>query len=133
LLCFALLCFALHCIALVCFAFHCLQSLLRHGSGLLLNILFVVDRALEANPCQPSSAPKPAPLQRKTAQSTAEQEVCIQRGIEPPTIISESGRALASAHTVLVFDVMSKRAPGRGGGLWVWAWLLLGFSRPRAA
>ncbi|GBF89380.1 arginine decarboxylase [Raphidocelis subcapitata] len=39
---------------------------------------------------------------------SATQEVCIQRGIEPPTIISESGRALASAHTVLVFDVMSK-------------------------
>ena len=37
--------------------------------------------------------------------------MCVQRGIEPPTIISESGRALASHHTVLVFDVLSKWAP----------------------
>ena len=36
------------------------------------------------------------------------QEVCIQRDIEPPTIISESGRALASHHAVLVFDVLTK-------------------------
>ncbi|KAI8463251.1 MAG: arginine decarboxylase [Monoraphidium minutum] len=35
---------------------------------------------------------------------SAMQEVCIQRGIAPPTIISESGRALASHHSVLVFD-----------------------------
>ncbi|KIY93344.1 Biosynthetic arginine decarboxylase [Monoraphidium neglectum] len=43
-----------------------------------------------------------------TIQNYANDEVCIERGIEPPTIISESGRALASAHTVLVFDVLSK-------------------------
>lgn len=36
------------------------------------------------------------------------QEVCIQRGIEAPTIMSESGRALASHHAVIVFDVLSK-------------------------
>lgn len=36
------------------------------------------------------------------------QEVCVQRGIPPPVIISESGRALASHHTVLVFDVLSQ-------------------------
>ena len=39
---------------------------------------------------------------------SAMQEVCVQRGIAPPTIMSESGRALASHHTVLVFDVLSK-------------------------
>ena len=39
---------------------------------------------------------------------SALQEVCIERGIHPPTIISESGRALASHHAVLVFDVLSK-------------------------
>ncbi|KAK9830421.1 hypothetical protein WJX72_011676 [[Myrmecia] bisecta] len=40
----------------------------------------------------------------------AMQEVCIQRAIEPPTIISESGRALASHHAVMVFDVVSRPA-----------------------
>lgn len=39
---------------------------------------------------------------------SAMQEVCVQRGIDPPIIISESGRAMASHHTVLVFDVLSK-------------------------
>jgi arginine decarboxylase len=38
---------------------------------------------------------------------SAVQEVCIQRGIQPPTIITESGRALASHHSVLVFDVLT--------------------------
>ncbi|KAI7844481.1 hypothetical protein COHA_001941 [Chlorella ohadii] len=38
---------------------------------------------------------------------SAVQEVCIQRGIAPPTIITESGRALASHASVLVFDVLT--------------------------
>ncbi|KAI3425248.1 hypothetical protein D9Q98_009016 [Chlorella vulgaris] len=38
---------------------------------------------------------------------SAVQEMCIQRGIAPPTIITESGRALASHHSVLVFDVLT--------------------------
>lgn len=38
---------------------------------------------------------------------SAVQEVCIQRSIAPPTIITESGRALASHHSVLVFDVLT--------------------------
>ncbi|GAB4817650.1 hypothetical protein N2152v2_004696 [Parachlorella kessleri] len=39
---------------------------------------------------------------------SAMQEVCIQRDIPAPTILSESGRALASHHAVLVFDVLTK-------------------------
>jgi arginine decarboxylase len=36
-------------------------------------------------------------------------DVCIERGLDvPPTIISESGRALVSHHSVLVFDVLNK-------------------------
>jgi arginine decarboxylase len=36
-------------------------------------------------------------------------DVCIERGIAvPPAIISESGRALVSHHSVLVFDVLNK-------------------------
>lgn len=35
------------------------------------------------------------------------QSVCIAKGIPPPTIISESGRALVSHHAVLVFDVLN--------------------------
>jgi arginine decarboxylase len=36
-------------------------------------------------------------------------DVCIERGIlVSPTIISESGRALASHHSVLVFDVLNR-------------------------
>lgn len=54
---------------------------------------------------------KPAPI---IAACCLLQEVCIQRGIEAPTIMSESGRALASHHSVLVFDVLTKRV--RGGG-----------------
>ena len=38
---------------------------------------------------------------------SAVQEVCIQRGIPAPTIITESGRALASHASVLVFDVLN--------------------------
>jgi arginine decarboxylase len=38
---------------------------------------------------------------------SAVQEVCIQRSIPPPTIITESGRALASHASVLVFDVLN--------------------------
>lgn len=48
------------------------------------------------------SCPLPAP-----AVVSAVQEVCIQRGIPPPTIMTESGRALASHHSVLVFDVLT--------------------------
>lgn len=35
------------------------------------------------------------------------QEVCVHRGIPPPTLISESGRAVASHATVVVFDVVN--------------------------
>lgn len=38
------------------------------------------------------------------------QEVCSQRGIPVPTIMSESGRALGSHHAVMVFDVLTKCA-----------------------
>ncbi|KFM25670.1 Biosynthetic arginine decarboxylase [Auxenochlorella protothecoides] len=34
-------------------------------------------------------------------------EVCVHRGIPPPTLISESGRAVASHATVVVFDVVN--------------------------
>ena len=36
------------------------------------------------------------------------QDVCIERGIAAPTIISESGRALASHHAILIFDVLGQ-------------------------
>ena len=36
------------------------------------------------------------------------QDVCLERGIAAPTIISESGRALASHHSVLIFDVLGQ-------------------------
>jgi arginine decarboxylase len=52
-------------------------------------------------PCPP---PSPTPL---SSVVSAVQEMCIQRGIAPPTIITESGRALASHHSVLVFDVLT--------------------------
>ncbi|KAL6770165.1 hypothetical protein ACKKBG_A33855 [Auxenochlorella protothecoides x Auxenochlorella symbiontica] len=38
---------------------------------------------------------------------SAMQEVCVHRGIPPPTLISESGRAVASHATVVVFDVVN--------------------------
>lgn len=40
--------------------------------------------------------------------------MCIQRSIPPPTIVTESGRALASHHSVLVFDVLTTCAAGAG-------------------
>lgn len=49
----------------------------------------------------------PHPTSTFAAVVSAVQEVCIQRNIEPPTIITESGRALASHHSVLVFDVLT--------------------------
>lgn len=52
----------------------------------------------DVQPCR--AAPPPAVV-------SAVQEVCIQRSIAPPTIITESGRALASHHSVLVFDVLT--------------------------
>ena len=56
---------------------------------------------LSTSVCPPPSAPAlPAVV-------SAVQEVCIQRGIPPPTIVTESGRALASHHSVLVFDVLT--------------------------
>ena len=36
----------------------------------------------------------------------AVREACASRGVSPPTLISESGRALASHHAVVVFDVL---------------------------
>ena len=35
-------------------------------------------------------------------------EACIQRNIPAPTIMSESGRALASHHAIVVFDVLTR-------------------------
>ncbi|KAH9325259.1 hypothetical protein KI387_005437, partial [Taxus chinensis] len=35
------------------------------------------------------------------------QDACIHKGIPQPVIVSESGRALASHHSVIVFDVLS--------------------------
>ncbi|EIE21904.1 arginine decarboxylase [Coccomyxa subellipsoidea C-169] len=41
-------------------------------------------------------------------------DVCLERGIPMPTIVSESGRALASHHAVMVFDAAAAGAqPGR--------------------
>lgn len=37
-------------------------------------------------------------------------DVCLERGIPMPTIVSESGRALASHHAVMVFDVVARCA-----------------------
>ena len=36
------------------------------------------------------------------------QEVCTLRSIQVPTIMSESGRALASHHAVMVIDVLTR-------------------------
>ena len=54
-------------------------------------------------------APQPSDMASVAAERavSAVQEVCIQRGIPPPTIVTESGRALASHHSVLVFDVLT--------------------------
>lgn len=41
------------------------------------------------------------------------------RRISVPTIMSESGRALASHHAVMVFDVLTKYAPGTHANLFV--------------
>ena len=38
----------------------------------------------------------------------AVQQVCNEKGVRPPTIVTESGRALVSHHSVLVFDVISR-------------------------
>ena len=38
----------------------------------------------------------------------AVQQVCEERGVCAPTIVTESGRALVSHHSVLVFDVISR-------------------------
>lgn len=35
-------------------------------------------------------------------------DVCLERGIPMPTIVTESGRALASHHAVMVFDVVAR-------------------------
>ena len=45
-----------------------------------------------------------------TLVSLAVQDVCMERGIPAPCIVSESGRALASHHAVMVFDVLSRWA-----------------------
>ncbi len=37
-------------------------------------------------------------------------DVCLERGIPMPTIVTESGRALASHHAVMVFDVVARSA-----------------------
>lgn len=39
---------------------------------------------------------------------SAVMEACTLRGITPPTIMSESGRALASHHAIIVFDVLTR-------------------------
>lgn len=70
----------------------------------------------------PSSRPNPNPTHARAcppAVVSAVQEVCIQRGIQPPTIITESGRALASHHSVLVFDVLTTCAQ-EGMGVEEW-------------
>lgn len=59
-----------------------------------------------APPCTSPDLPLPGRPPRAAVVS-AVQEVCIQRSIAPPTIITESGRALASHHSVLVFDVLT--------------------------
>ena len=38
----------------------------------------------------------------------AVQQVCEEKGVRMPTIVTESGRALVSHHSVLVFDVISR-------------------------
>lgn len=35
-------------------------------------------------------------------------DVCLERNIPMPTVVSESGRALASHHAVMVFDVVAR-------------------------
>lgn len=40
----------------------------------------------------------------------AVQQVCKERCVPVPTIVTESGRALVSHHAVLVFDVISRYA-----------------------
>ena len=59
--------------------------------------------------CAVFTPPVPHPRTAGTAAVvSAVQEVCIQRSIaDPPTILTESGRALASHHSVLVFDVLT--------------------------
>lgn len=80
-------------------------------------------RARDSRPgslCAPASLPprrhptraRPRPP-LPPAVVSAVQEVCIQRGISPPTIVTESGRALASHHSVLVFDVLTTCAAAR--------------------
>jgi arginine decarboxylase len=39
--------------------------------------------------------------------------ICNQRGIEHPMIVSESGRAIAAHHSVLIFDVLGRSALDR--------------------
>ena len=46
----------------------------------------------------------------QTLVSPVVQDVCMERGIPAPCIVSESGRALASHHAVMVFDVLSRQA-----------------------
>lgn len=53
-----------------------------------------------------SSLPS-CPLESKVALKL--QEVCTMRSIPVPAILSESGRALASHHAVMVFDVLTRR------------------------
>jgi arginine decarboxylase-like protein len=38
------------------------------------------------------------------------QDVCMEKAIAAPCIVSESGRALASHHAVMIFDVLSRLA-----------------------
>jgi len=43
------------------------------------------------------------------------QDVCLEKGIAAPYIVSESGRALASHHAVMIFDVLSRFHPHAAG------------------
>ena len=48
------------------------------------------------------------------------QDVCMEKDIPAPTIVSESGRALASHHAVMIFDVLRRWGgthPARTGDL----------------
>lgn len=47
-------------------------------------------------------------------------DVCLERGIPMPTIVTESGRALASHHAVMVFDVVARSAPSQNDPFTTW-------------
>ncbi|KAL6771085.1 hypothetical protein ACKKBF_B33855 [Auxenochlorella protothecoides x Auxenochlorella symbiontica] len=83
----------------------------QHMLGRSLVAGVVVGGLVLPLPASPASSPT---LPDITTQATSplpwpkrKQEVCVHRGIPPPTLISESGRAVASHATVVVFDVVN--------------------------